>query len=168
MQKSKEVLRELTCKELAGMCKKNGIKHYEGKKIFTKEKMIDAIFESGIQFECDEEQEVESVKETVESVQEPQEVVLSEEQKHRKIDRYIANAPIGSLVAFREESGKINTAMIIKRHKTKPMFMLETKYEKQFLVNYEDIRWVKSENSHWPKGIYLLLKGGKTSANNDK
>ena len=165
MQKSKEVLRGLTCKELAKMCKNNGIKHYDGKKIFTKEKMIDAILESGFNCEENEEQQAEEVKE---SVQELQEVVLTDEQKQQKIDRYIANAPIGSLVAFKEESGKVNTAMVIKRHKTKPMFMLETKYQKQFLVNYEDILWVKSENSHWPKGIYQLLKGGKKNANNDK
>lgn len=168
MQKSREVLKGLTCKELAGMCKKNGIKHYEGKQMFAKGKMIDAILESGIQFECDEEQEVESVEVTTESVQEPQEVVLTEEQKQQKIDRYIANAPIGSLVAFKEESGKVNTAMIIARHKTEPLFKLETSYKKQFLVSYSDILWVKSENGHWPKGIFLLLKGGKKNANSNK
>ena len=35
--------------------------------------------------------------------------------------------------------------------------MLETKYGKQFFIDFEDVMWVNS-NGYWPKWIYNLMK----------
>lgn len=76
-----------------------------------------------------------------------------------KLDR-IMNADIGTLVAFRTESGKVKSAKIVNRSSKNRKLKLETAYGKQFVVDYEDVIWVRT-NSRWPKGVFEMLKGSK-------
>lgn len=74
------------------------------------------------------------------------------------------SAPIGTLIAFREpETGKLNTAKLTNRNKTKKLIKCETQYGKEFLISFSDIVWTKT-GSRWPKSIYNELKGKKADA----
>lgn len=72
--------------------------------------------------------------------------------------RYISEAPIGTLVAFRLPNGKTKSAKIINRSTKNKLLKLETVYGKQFIVPFCDVVWVKS-TSKWPRGVYNQLKG---------
>lgn len=72
--------------------------------------------------------------------------------------RYINEAPIGTLVAFKLPNGQTKSAKIINRSTGRKKLKLETVYGKQFIVSYSDIVWVKSTNK-WPRGVYNQLKG---------
>lgn len=72
--------------------------------------------------------------------------------------RYINEAPIGTLVAFKLPNGQTKSAKIINRSTVRKKLKLETVYGKQFVVSYSDIVWVKSTNK-WPRGVYNQLKG---------
>lgn len=72
--------------------------------------------------------------------------------------RYINEAPIGTLVAFKLPNGQTKSAKIINRSTGRKKLKLETVYGKQFVVSYSDIVWVKSTNK-WPRGVYNQLKG---------
>lgn len=72
--------------------------------------------------------------------------------------RYINEAPIGTLVAFKLPNGQTKSAKIINRSTGRKKLKLETVYGKRFIVSYSDIVWVKSTNK-WPRGVYNQLKG---------
>lgn len=109
------------------------------------------------------------------SVQNPPETVVEEAKEEKEevagvsdntddsgIDsnklRYINEAPIGTLVAFKLPNGQTKSAKIINRSTGRRKLKLETVYGKQFVVSYSDIVWVKSTNK-WPRGVYNQLKG---------
>lgn len=109
------------------------------------------------------------------SVQNPPETVVEEAKEEKEevagvsdntddsgIDsnklRYINEAPIGTLVAFKLPNGQTKSAKIINRSTGRKKLKLETVYGKQFVVSYSDIVWVKSTNK-WPRGVYNQLKG---------
>lgn len=71
---------------------------------------------------------------------------------------YVETAPVGSIVAFRDKNGKVKSAKIINRSTPKRLLMLETVYRREYIVSYDDIIWVKT-NERWPRGVYKLLKG---------
>ena len=80
--------------------------------------------------------------------------VINMEQKMK----YIVEAPIGTLVAFRLPNGKVKSAKIINRSAKSQKLKLETSYGKQFVIPYADVVWVKSTDK-WPRGVYNQLKG---------
>lgn len=100
----------------------------------------------------------------VEEVKEEKEEVagVSDNSDNGGIDsnklRYINEAPIGTLVAFKLPNGQTKSAKIINRSTGRKKLKLETVYGKQFVVSYSDIVWVKSTNK-WPRGVYNQLKG---------
>lgn len=75
-----------------------------------------------------------------------------------KMKAYTETATIGMLVAFKLPDGKVKSAKIVKKSTKNRKFMVETEYNQQYLVAFEDILWVRT-GSRWPKGIYRLLKG---------
>lgn len=112
---------------------------------------------------------------TIISVQNPPETVVEEAKEEKEevasvsddvdnggVDsnklRYINEAPIGTLVAFKLPNGQTKSAKIINRSTGRRKLKLETVYGKQFVVSYSDIVWVKSTNK-WPRGVYNQLKG---------
>lgn len=106
-------------------------------------------------------------EEVVEEVKEEKEEVASVSGNTDNADdggidsnklRYINEAPIGTLVAFKLPNGQTKSAKIINRSTGRKKLKLETVYGKQFIVSYSDIVWVKSTNK-WPRGVYNQLKG---------
>lgn len=86
---------------------------------------------------------------------------LTDEEKAAKKQKYVDDAQVGTLVAFRCDTGKVKSAMIIKRSTSKRRFLLETKYGAKYKVSFDDVLWVRT-NKRWPKGIFKLLRGEET------
>lgn len=72
--------------------------------------------------------------------------------------KYIENAEVGTIVAFRLPNGKVKSAAIEKRSIKRRALQLATSYGKTFVVSFDDVVWVKT-GTRWPKGIFDLLKG---------
>ena len=81
-------------------------------------------------------------------------------EKIRQVNkmRYIENANIGTIVAFKLPGMKVKSAKIVRKSTKNRKFKVETSYGMEFVITYDDILWVKT-NRRWPKGVYLLLKG---------
>lgn len=83
--------------------------------------------------------------------------VLTEIQKQNKM-RYVENAEIGTIVAFKLPGMKVKSAKIIRKSTKNRKYKVETAYGTDFVISFDDIIWVKT-NKRWPKGVYNLLKG---------
>lgn len=71
---------------------------------------------------------------------------------------YIENVANGTIVAFKLPNGKVKSAMVMEKSNTKRKLKLETEYGKTFIVDFNDVVWVKTGN-RFPKGVYEALKG---------
>ena len=85
-------------------------------------------------------------------------VEISEEERISRKLKYVENAKIGTLVAFKPEVGKVKSAKIIKKSTKHRKLKLETVYGAQYIVSYDDIIWVRT-SQRWPRGVYNMLKG---------
>ncbi|MCR5587488.1 MAG: hypothetical protein K6F77_08145, partial [Lachnospiraceae bacterium] len=86
---------------------------------------------------------------------------LTDEERAAKKRKYIDDAKVGVLVAFKTDTGKVKSAMIMKRSTSKRRFLLETQYGAKYKVSFDDVLWVRT-NKRWPKGIFQLLRGEQT------
>lgn len=147
---NKEQLMEMKVDELRKLASSIGIKNA---KRYKKVDLVDMI----ISAQNPPETVAEEVKEEKEEV-----AGVSDNTDNDGIDsnklRYINEAPIGTLVAFKLPNGQTKSAKIINRSTGRKKLKLETVYGKQFVVSYSDIVWVKSTNK-WPRGVYNQLKG---------
>lgn len=147
---NKEQLMAMKVDELRKVASSIGIKNA---KRYKKMDLVDMI----ISVQNPPEEVVEEVKEEKEEV-----ASVSDNADDDGIDsnklRYINEAPIGTLVAFKLPNGQTKSAKIINRSTGRKKLKLETVYGKQFVVSYSDIVWVKSTNK-WPRGVYNQLKG---------
>lgn len=72
--------------------------------------------------------------------------------------KYVENAEVGTIVAFKLPDGRVKSAKIERRSTSRRKLKLVTQYGAEFVVPYEDIVWVRT-TKRWPKGVYNLLKG---------
>lgn len=72
-------------------------------------------------------------------------------------EKYVESISIGDIVAFRTKQYRVKSAKVVKKSTSDRKLMLETKYGKQFFIDFEDVLWVNS-NGYWPKWIYNLMK----------
>lgn len=143
--------------EVAKVAKDFGVKRYKGKSMLSKEELIDSICKA-LELRDDAADVQKAISEAGEQAK--NEIIIDREVK----DERILSAPIGTLIAFREpETGKLNTAKLTNRNKTKKLIKCETQYGKEFLISFSDIVWTKT-GSRWPKSIYNELKGKKANA----
>lgn len=153
-------LENMTKENVAKVAKDLGVKRYKGKSMLLKKELIDCI--------CKVMESNDDVADAKKAISE-----AGEQEKKVEIDRdtkdeRIISAPLGTLIAFYEpETNKLNTAKLTNRNKVKRLVKCETQYGKEFLVPFENIRWVKT-GSRWPKGIYNELKGKKADAGKEK
>ena len=154
-------LENMTKENVAKVAKDLGVKRYKGKSMLSKKELIDCICKV-IELNDDVADAQKAIKEAGEQVKNE---VKNEIVVDRKVkDERILSAPIGTLIAFREpETGKLNTAKLTNRNKTKKLIKCETQYGKEFLISFSDIVWTKT-GSRWPKSIYNELKGKKADA----
>lgn len=71
---------------------------------------------------------------------------------------YINNAQVGSIVAFYLPDSSVKSARIVKKSTKEQKFLVQMKYGSKFLIDFDDVVWVKITD-WWPKWVYNLLKG---------
>ena len=185
---TREELNEKKKIEIMSIAKDLGLPRYKGKSELSKDALINSIMEAEENGDTQEAASVsnkktEQVKSEVKANKEPEpkkqsKVVeetkklqekkreLTEEERTEKKLGYIEGAKVGTLVAFKSDTGKVKSAMIVKRSTKNRKFKLETRYGAQFIVSFDDVVWVRT-NKRWPKGVYQLLKGIDESEVND-
>lgn len=148
-----EDLKQCSCEALAQYCKKYGIVHYHGKNRFRKDEMIEAILKA--QKPVDESTKYE------EKIEEASVVVKEKETTGTEVDenkeKYLSQINLGTLVAFRENSGKLNTAAVMNVSYKRQQLRLETQYGKEFIVNFSDVVWIRTKK-RWPRFVLEELK----------
>ena len=161
-------------KDIANMCKEAGLPRYKGKSELTKEEMIDNLL-ANVEFveesytgddaivvkqEEDKpvgiEEKVEDPVSVEENVEEPEPWIMKDRSD------LIEKAEVGTLIAFYDEKGKPRTAALVNRSSKKKVVKLVTEFEREFIVPYDNVIWIKKGN-RWPRGVYNLLKGYKTN-----
>lgn len=155
----------MTRDELRKLAKEHDVK---GRGNMTKEELVNALASvtTGDQMTSKEQkvEELNTKPETVKlNVEADQSVLKAFTQEERRKQRHldiIQDAPMGTIVAFRNATGKVKSAKIIARSTKNKVLKLQTSYGAEFNVSYEDVVWVKS-GQRWPKPIYNLLKGIK-------
>lgn len=159
VENNRKKLEKLTVKEL--------IKDYAtplnitGRHDMKKADLIQAILMKYYEEEPDKSvdattKEEEKVEEKVEK-QVKKKSGLTDVQKANKT-RYVENAEIGTIVAFKLPGMKVKSAKITRKSSKNRKFKVETTYGTEFVISFEDVIWVKT-NKRWPKGVYNLLKG---------
>ncbi len=79
-------------------------------------------------------------------------VALNKDEKKK----YVENAKIGTIIAFKVNDTKVISGKI--EEITKTGFVVKTKNGVRFMVRKKNVIWVKT-GQRWPKGVYLALKG---------
>lgn len=145
----REQLMEMTVAELRKMAPPLGIKNCRQ---YKKPELVEQILkaENGAEAE-----EVSNDASNTNAAEESSETVVIDVE--RKVP-YIEQAEIGTMVAFVLPNGKVKSAKLINRSVKNRKIKVETSYGKQFVVSYDDIVWVRT-NDRWPRGVYNMLKG---------
>lgn len=159
LQSKRTELEAMKAEELRQMCKDMGISFYKGKSRLTKAEMIDKLL---CEVESNGEEVVEANDESTEQaksepVKSQEEIEAEEAAKLAMRAKYIEEAKVGTIIAFRLESGKVISAMIVKKSTKNRKFKVETKYGAEHIVLFDEILWVRT-NKRWPKFIYNLFK----------
>ena len=159
LQSKRTELEAMKAEELRQMCKNMGISFYKGKSRLTKAAMIDKLL---CEVENNGEEVVEASNESIEQtksepVKSQEEIEAEEAAKLAMRAKYIEEAKVGTIIAFRLESGKVISAMIVKKSTKNRKFKVETKYGAEHIVLFDEILWVRT-NKRWPKFIYNLFK----------
>lgn len=149
----REKLESMRVADLKAICKEKKIPHYNGKNCYNKTQLVEAIISAGV-YEQTQESDAEGVKTEVEKAN-----TVSTTAKCKM--QYVENAPLGAIVAFRVPcSNVVKSAKIINRSAENRKLKLETSYGKQYVIDYDDVVWVRS-GLRWPNGVLMALKSGK-------
>lgn len=159
LQSKRTELEAMKAEELRQMCKDMGITIYKGKSRLTKAEMIDKLLS---EVENDDEEVVENNDKDAEQpepvpVKSQEEIEAEEAAKLAMRMKYIEEAKVGTIIAFRLENGKVISAMVVKKSTKNKKFKVETKYGAEHIVLYDEVLWVRT-NKRWPKYIYNLFK----------
>lgn len=159
LQSKRTELEAMKAEELRQMYKDMGISFYKGKSRLTKAEMIEKLL---CEVESNGEEVVEANDESAEQtksepVKSQEEIEAEEAAKLAMRAKYIEEAKVGTIIAFRLESGKAISAMIVKKSTKNRKFKVETKYGAEHIVLFDEILWVRT-NKRWPKFIYNLFK----------
>lgn len=153
---SREELEKWNCEGLATFCRENKIPHHHGKNRFRKSEMVDAILKQ-------QEQLSETINE--EKIEENGKVGVATKEVKEAADlvqlpgtrKYLENIDVGTLVAFKEPSGRLNTAAVQNVSFKREQLKLVTQYGKEFIVSFDDVIWIRT-TKRWPKFVLDVLK----------
>jgi len=155
---SKTELDLMKCKELREVAKDLDI---SGRWDMTKEQLIEAILgaknvEVNEKVIAKDEEKIDNqnVEVDIKNEKESTDIQIDMDQKMK----YIEEAKVGLLVAFKLPNGKVKTAKIVNKSTKNKKLKLETEYGAEFIVPYVDVLWIKT-GKRWPKGVYKILKG---------
>lgn len=160
---TKTELQKMKVAGLKAICKANGIPHYNGKNCFKKDELVDAIL--GAENKEAEDSDKSATDKGKNDNHDDVEVAGTKEKGATSIEvdmeqkmPYIEAATVGMIIAFRLPNGKVKSAKIIKKSTPNRKFMVETDYGAQYVIEYNDVVWVRTGH-RWPRGVYKLLKG---------
>ena len=77
--------------------------------------------------------------------------------ENRNNEEYIEKVSVGDIIAFRTSNFSVKSAKVVRKSSADKKLLLETKYGKQFFIDFNDVLWVNT-NGYWPKWIYNLMK----------
>lgn len=146
----REQLMEMTVAKLRKMAPSLGVKNCRQ---YKKPELVEQILKAENSVEVKEVSDIDVPEEFGEET-----VIIDME---RKVP-YIEQAEIGTMVAFMLPNGKVKSAKLINRSVKNRKIKVETSYGKQFVVSYDDVVWVRT-NDRWPRGVYNMLKGNVTT-----
>lgn len=165
-----------TVDELRKICKERGISYYEGGKRLAKGPMIDKLLEATKETDTEKKKEEPAKKsektekkssKKVEPVKTEEEIAAEEAERLERKKKYVEQAVVGTIVAFKLPSGKVISAAITRKSTKGRKFMVETKYGAEYKISFDDVLWVRT-NKRWPKGVYQLFKQNvKAEVNED-
>lgn len=141
LEQRKDELLKLTKKDIMSIAKDLGIQRYNGKTSLKKLDIINSI-----------------LSKEYDNIQSKEFKDMTEEEKVEKKKRYVETVNVGILVAFKTPNGKYKSAMVIKRSTKRRLLKVVTKYEKEYIISFDDVIWVRT-GTRWPRGVYQLLKG---------
>lgn len=160
----KEQLEAMKVDELRKVFKENGISYYKNSKRMTKTEMIERYLEEttkGDKIDANTEKHIKNADKTDKKVEQPvktaEQIAEEEAEKAERKKKYVEQAKVGTIVAFKLPSGKVISAAITRKSTKGRKFMVETKYGAEHKISFDDVLWVRT-NKRWPKGIYLLFK----------
>lgn len=151
---NKEQLEKMKVDDVRKYASSIGVKKIRS---FKKAGLIEEILVVQNEIVSDESVPEKTETETEEQIKNEKVEISDEERKGRKL-KYVENATIGTLVAFKQEVGKVKSAKIIKKSTKNRKLKVETAYGAQYIISYDDVIWVRT-TQRWPKGVYQLLKG---------
>lgn len=151
----KEQLENMKVEEIREVLKDNGLSYHKNGKRITKKEMIDKYLDF-VGLVDETENEVEELKNQIEE----EEKEKNEEKILERKKKYVEQANIGTIVAFRLPNGRVISAAITKKSTKNRRFLVETKYGAEYKISFDDVLWART-NKRWPKGIYLLFKQNK-------
>lgn len=148
----REQLMEMTVAELRKMAPSLGVKNCRQ---YKKSELVEQILKAENHTDDVEAEDVEVTEVSEVSANDGNETIVIDVE--RKVP-YIEQAEIGTMVAFMLPNGKVKSAKLINRSVKNRKIKVETSYGKQFVVSYDDVVWVRT-NDRWPRGVYNMLKG---------
>lgn len=150
--------------ELRDQCKSYGIKIYRGKNRLTKSEMVEQIlvhegYEITADVDIDGYDTDVSVSKDIENIVITEADALREKQRIENKMKYVENAQIGAIVAFKTDKGKVISAAITRKSTKRRKLEVTTKYGAVHVISWDDVIWVRVDaNKRWPKGVYQLFK----------
>ena len=154
---NKEELQKMKCRELYKLATSKGIK---GAWNLRKAEVIEAILgaekNAKVAGSAKENIKIDNPDVEVENKtqKESANIVVDFEGKMQRIEAI----EIGTLVAFKLSNGKVKSAKVARKSSKNRKLKVETEYGASYIINYEDVIWVRS-GKRWPRGVYMMLKG---------
>lgn len=155
---NKEELQKMKCRELFKLATSMGIKGaWDMKKAEVIEAILGAEKSAEVAESAKENIKIDNPNVEVENKTQKESaniVVVDFEGKMRRIEAI----EIGTLVAFKLSNGKVKSAKVVRKSSKNRKLKVETEYGASYIINYEDVIWVRS-GKRWPRGVYMMLKG---------
>lgn len=154
---NREELQKMKCRELFKLATSKGI---TGAWNMKKAEVIEAILGAEKSAKT-----AESAKEKIKIDDHDVEVENKMQKESTNVDvdfvgkmQRIEAIEIGTLVAFKLSNGKVKSAKVVRKSSKNRKLKVETEYGASYIINYEDVIWVRS-GKRWPRGVYMMLKG---------
>lgn len=138
---NKEELGKLSVKQLDELCKERNLQRYNHKKHLTKAELINNLL----------------------GTEEPAKTQVDEKKKN-----YVVNAPVGTIIVFKDRKGYTRSGKITVNNVEKETLEAELKSGRKFYIKYDEVLWVTSEdNNRFPKDILIMLKESQKAIEED-
>lgn len=155
---NKEELQKMKCRELFKLATSMGIKGvWDMKKADVIEAILGAEKSAEVAESAKENIKIDNPDVEVENKTQKESANIVDVDFEGKMQR-IEAIEIGTLVAFKLSNGKVKSAKVARKSSKNRKLKVETEYGASYIINYEDVIWVRS-GKRWPRGVYMMLKG---------